>query len=341
MGQKQSLFVDIFKRRSLGTPVSWLGGGPWSIAHAGETFASLMENGPRMAEVIIDTHAEIPTDIVFVGSGFNNFHVGALGGRMKFRKIGAPDLEEPLVKNRDDLEKLELRRLDEYSVAQAVRSATRIVQKAIGDRVLVGVTSWGPFTLAGQLYGVERLMHDIYKDKEAVKAVTEFATRVIIRFYEPFVADGLKVLSIADPTASGDLISRDQFREFALPFLQELGSWARDEGGELLLHICGDTSDRLDLIAEVGADCFSLDSKVGLSQARRELEGRIGLAGNVDPIRVLAQGTAQDVVKETQKCLIEMDGAEDFILMPGCDLSPATPAENIKALIDTARSWKR
>lgn len=321
-------------------PVSWLGGGPWSIAQAGETFFTLMNEPRRMAEVIVRTHQRIPTDMVFVGSGFNNFHVGALGGRMKFRRVGAPDLEKPLIASLEDIQRLEIENFAAYPVTRAVRKATEFVRNKLGNEVLVAATSWGPFTLSGQLYGVEQLMHGIYRAQEVVKRVVEFATRVIIRFYEPLIEDGLEVVSIADPTASGDLISRDQFEEFALPALREFGDWVRQRRAKFLLHICGDTSDRLDLIAETGAHCFSLDSKVSVSAASPVLRGRIGIAGNIDPIRVLAQGTADDVRREVEKCLRDLERIEGFMLMPGCDLAPGTPEENIRAFIETARSWR-
>ena len=53
------------------------------------------------------------------------------------------------------------------------------------------------------------------------------------------------------------------------------------------------------------------------------------LCGNFDPVGVLMQGKPQDVADAARRCLAE--GGERFILQPGCEVPPATPAENVRA----------
>jgi uroporphyrinogen decarboxylase len=44
---------------------------------------------------------------------------------------------------------------------------------------------------------------------------------------------------------------------------------------------------------------------------------------------VLLQGSAEDVAEAARKCLAA--GGERLLLMPGCEVPPATPEENIRA----------
>lgn len=93
-----------------------------------------------------------------------------------------------------------------------------MVKEEIGDECVVTVTSWGPFTLAAQLMGVEQMMRATFKNKDLVRATCSFAVKMLQAIYEPLIEDGtLEMISMADPTASGDLISRKQFENFALP----------------------------------------------------------------------------------------------------------------------------
>ncbi len=55
------------------------------------------------------------------GSGYNNFHASALGGKIKFREMGAPDLENHFVSSEEDLAKLMLSDLDEDEVITTVK----------------------------------------------------------------------------------------------------------------------------------------------------------------------------------------------------------------------------
>ncbi|NIN65631.1 MAG: hypothetical protein GTO63_13240, partial [Anaerolineae bacterium] len=85
----------------------------------------------------------------------------------------------------------------------------------------------------------------------------------------------IPMTSIADPTASGDLVSRQHFAEFALPYLQALNADTRSKGAYTLLHICGDTTDKLDLLIETGADCVSIDHKVHIERAKDIFNGKM------------------------------------------------------------------
>ena len=58
-------------------------------------------------------------------------------------------------------------------------------------------------------------------------------------------------------------------------------------GAKMIMHICGDTTDRLESMALTGVDCLSLDQKLDLGNARDLLGQRICLMGNVDPTHTL------------------------------------------------------
>ena len=270
MNSKEIVFTAMEMGKPPRVPVAPFGCGVWTIHRSGTTFKELSQDPERMAKTNLDIYEKFKPDIVYVGSGYNNLHAAALGGTIKFREIGAPDLEEPYVDEVEDIKKLDLGIIPNDPVIQTIWNAARLVKAEIGDEAVVTVTAWGPFTLAGQLMGVEKMMRATFKDKELVKATCDFAVKMIQAIFEPLVDDGtIEMITMADPTASGDLISRKQFEKFALAPLQEMGAWAESKGVKTLLHICGDTNNRLDLFAETGADCISLDHKVELAKAKK------------------------------------------------------------------------
>jgi uroporphyrinogen decarboxylase len=319
-------------------PAAIFGGGMWTIHNTNNTFVDLIKDSEKYAKVIVSTARKLRSDIVYVGSGYNNFPAAALGGKIKIRSIGAPDLEAPLINTPEDLDSLKLEDIDSNAVINNCREATRIVMEEIGNHYLVTTTFWGPFTKAANLRGVEALMRDVFKNPEFIREVVDFSVRLLERFCEPLIEDGtLEVVSIAEPTASGDLISKKQFKEFALPALKKFIKGMDKRGIKTLLHICGNTSDKLHEIASTEAACFSLDHKVDIAKAKEELKGKICIGGNIDPVAVMNNGTPEDAKKIAEDCIAKAAEGGGYVLMPGCDIPPTVPLENIRAFINTAK----
>jgi len=322
-------------------PVTLFGAGMWSIREYGSTFKDLSLDLEKMTEMLVTMSGKLLCDIVYAGSGYNNFHTAALGSGIKFREIGAPDIERHIVSTEEDLQKLDLSKIDTNEVISTVKKALKITKSKIGNEYALTMTAWGPYTLGARLVGEEVMMKATFKNPELVHKVVDFATNLLIHLYEPVVSDGtLDIISIADPTASGDLISKKQFEKFALPYLKKFTDWAKSKNVHTLVHICGNTTDRLDLFPLTGASCISLDHKTDIAKANEILHGKMCFAGNIDPVNIMLQGTVQDV-ENACKRVIQTAGIDGgFVLMPGCDIPPTVPYANIQKFIQTAREWK-
>ncbi|MEN8265109.1 MAG: uroporphyrinogen decarboxylase family protein [Nitrospirota bacterium] len=322
-------------------PVTLFGGGMWSIREYGSSFKDLSLDAPKMSDMLISMSGRLLCDIVYAGSGYNNFHAAAFGGGMKFREMGAPDLEEAFISSVDDLQTLDFAKLDTHDVINTVVTALRETKARIGNEYIVTMTAWGPYTLAARMVGEEKMMKSTFKKPDLVHKVSEFATDLLIHLYGPLVQDGtLEVISLADPTASGDLISKKQFETFALPYLKKFTDWAKSKNVHTLLHICGNTTDRLDVFPETGASCISLDHKTDIAKAKEVLHGKMCFGGNIDPVNIMLQGSVQDV-EDACKNVIETAGTDGgFVLMHGCDIPPTVPYENIQKFVQVAREWK-
>jgi len=325
-------------------PVTLFGAGMWSIKDYGTTFEALAHDAQKMTEMCVTEAARIRSDVIYVGSGFNNFHAQALGKALgvgiKYREMGAPDMTSHFVNSEEDLAKLDIADVHREPVVQTVLDATRRVREKIGDTYLVTMTCWGPFTLAARMVGEEQFMKAIFKKPAFVEKMVDFCADLLIHLYEPLVRDGLECISIADPTASGDLINKKQMERFAVPGLKKLTGWAKGKGAHSILHICGNTSDRLDLFPATGASTIFFDQKVDIAKAMEALHGKMSFGGNVAPVHVLLNQDSAGVEKACRE-VIEVAGKDGgFILVPGCDIPPTIPYENLKKFHDVALEWK-
>ncbi|MDA8126245.1 MAG: uroporphyrinogen decarboxylase family protein [Deltaproteobacteria bacterium] len=341
MMDSRTILLKTLRQEATPRPaVALLSGGVWTFNRRGLSLQEALEQPEEAAAIIAATNEEVRSDIVWAGSGYHNLAIRALGGEIKFRAKGAPDVLGPVLKEAAEGERISLDRLHDDRAIRGLWQTAGLLAKEIGSHTLVGASQWGPFTLAGHFYGVERLMRSLYKDPDAALAVLEFTSELCFRYLAPFLAAGAEILSIADPSASGDLISRPQFERFVVPALAKTIAKLKAEGALICLHICGNITGRLDLIPPCGADLLSVDYKVDLGRVKEAVGAKIAYAGNMNPVAIMQNATPEGVAAACRDCLEKTDASPGYILMPGCDIPPGVPLANVQAMVETAHHWQ-
>jgi uroporphyrinogen decarboxylase len=290
----------------------------------------------EQAESLVDTHRIYGGDVIRAGFS-GTLAIKALGGKVKFRDKGYPDVEEPLVRKIADLDRINLDALKQDFHYQVCREVSKETVALAGEEYFLSSGSWGPFTQAGLLFGAEPLMRGCLRDKEAVRALLDFTFELVKVYSEEIIDLGIGVGTLADPSASGDMVSRKTFEEFALPWLKKTFDWYKSKGLFTSLHICGDVTDRLDLLPESGADIMSLDYKVSMKRAAEILGGKIVIGGNANPAGVLMMGDQEEVRNAYLDIFEQVEGAP-YVLMAGCGIPGYVPVANIEAMRDLAYS---
>jgi uroporphyrinogen decarboxylase len=320
-------------------PSALLAGGSWALNSQNVSVGEARELAPeKLAELLGDAFASVGSDIWWVSPGFGNIAVELLGGKLKYRSKGPPDVVEPLFTRVADMDGADLSRVKASSYAAFIGDVSRALLQKTGGVYAVGGSNWGPLTFAGLLFGAENLMRSIRRDKAQTHRLLDWTAELYLTCAQVYIDAGVNLVSMGEPTASGDMISRDHFAEFVLPPLKKIYGVLRSKNVIAGLHICGNIEDRLDLIAQTGAQFISLDYKVSLKAARAILDGRMAFAGNMNPVDVMLRETPDAVEAACRRCVEDAGPGPGFILMPGCDIPPATPAENIRAMTRVAAS---
>jgi uroporphyrinogen decarboxylase len=292
-----------------------------------------------VADWLLEGYTLADSAISWVGSGYNNIVVKAVGGKIKWRRKGTPDVVEPLLRSVDDVGSFNPAAIAEDADIRAIYETTRsLVEREKGER-LVGGSMWGPFTLAGLLFGADSLMRLVIKDKTALDKLLKFSSELYLAYMQGYIDAGARVIFMAEPSASGDMISRRHFEQAALPYISEIYRRLSGKGLILGLHICGNTSNRLDLIAGSGARIMSLDYKVSLADAKAAFAGKIAFSGNLNPVSIVAQGTEDEIRNATLEGIETVGTNSGYIVMPGCDIPPATPLENLQTISRTVNAY--
>ncbi|MGE5620656.1 MAG: MtaA/CmuA family methyltransferase [Sphingomonadaceae bacterium] len=221
--------------------------------------------------------------------------------------------------------------LDRPSI-RAVLQALTILRQHYGDRVAIVGKVMGPWTLSYHLNGIQQFLLDTIDNPDRVRRFLDVLKEVTVLFGKAQMRAGADVLVLADH-ATGDLVSPGCYRDFLLPVHQEINARL---GCPTILHICGNTTNRLDYIAQAGFDAFHFDSKVDAATALRIADGRISLVGNVNNPETLLHGDPERVKAETRRLL----EAGVRIVGPECAVPLVTPNRNLAAIAEAAEEYR-
>ncbi len=191
----------------------------------------------------------------------------------------------------------------------------------------------GPFTLAGEMMGVNELTMNTILDPDLVKAFLPFTVEVISGYAKRLFDAGADMVCMLEPTAM--MISPEQFDEFSLAPFREIQE--KVDNQPLILHICGNTSHLIEKMGTSGAAALSVDWQIDMVDAIQKIPEDVLLIGNLDPVQVFLQGTPESVKADTTALMEKMKPYKNFVLSAGCDLPMETPDENLEAFMEAAR----
>lgn len=210
---------------------------------------------------------------------------------------------------------------------ERIRAIALLRERAGNSRIVEGWVE-GPCAASADLRGINTLMLDFYDDKRFVTDLFEFSVELAIRFGRAQAAAGSDVIGLGDAAAS--LVGPRIYEEFVWPYEKKLVNGLHAAGARVRLHICGNTGRLLEGMGRLGCDIVDLDSQVSMEEARKRMGPNQVLLGNLDPVRVLQNGTPNEVRAAVAECFRQ--AGPRYIAGAGCEITPDTPTENVHAL---------
>ena len=218
-------------------------------------------------------------------------------------------------------------------MSDRVRGVELLRQKA-GEEKLVEGWVEGPCALAADLRGLNTLMTDFLDDPRFVHELMEFAVEVGIRFGHAQIEAGADLIGVGDAAAS--LVGPRLYQDFVINYERKLIQDLQQRGAKVRLHICGNTRRILASMATIRVEQVDLDWMAPLSEAREQMGPEQVLAGNIDPVRVLQNGTPASIGAALDECHQQAGGR--YIVSAGCEVPRGTPAVNLQAMVEYARN---
>ncbi|MCL4385727.1 MAG: MtaA/CmuA family methyltransferase [Actinobacteria bacterium] len=215
--------------------------------------------------------------------------------------------------------------------AKAVLECISLLKSNYPDVTIIGKV-FGPWTLSYDFFGVEDFLIKTILEPDEVKSILNKLSEVTVKFANAQIEAGADVITVADH-ATMDLCSPMAYRDFLIPIHSML---VKEIKAPILLHICGDTLDRIEYICQTNVAAFHFESKVDACKAVNINNGRIKLIGNINNPLTLLFKKPEDVRKEVEyaiKCGVNIIG-------PECAVPLTTPLENLKEISKTVKNYK-
>jgi [methyl-Co(III) methanol-specific corrinoid protein]:coenzyme M methyltransferase len=199
-----------------------------------------------------------------------------------------------------------------------------------GDIPVIGSVT-GPISASAALVDPMTFLKRLRRERENAHRVIDAVTDWLISYSLILIEGGADVISIADPTATGEILGPKLFEEYALAYINKLADAIRRAGRAVIVHICGNLGAVSGLVPGLRGDALSVDAMVSLKAMKREHLG-IGTMGNLSTI--LLQDAGPALIAARAEALLR-DGVD--IIAPACGLSVTTPLENVQAFTSAAK----
>jgi uroporphyrinogen decarboxylase len=308
-------------------------------ARAGN-FLAMCTNPDIACEVTLQPIDRYPLDAAILFSDILTIpHAMNLG--LEFEAGEGPKFERP-VRSAADIAKIGVP--DPARELKYVIDAVTLIRRELGGRVpLIGFAGspWtvGTYMVEGggsKTFGqIKRMMYEAPKELHRLLALLAKAT---IAYLNAQIAAGAQAVMLFDTW--GGVLTPAQYQEFSLHYMAEIvDALTRESEGRRVPNIVFTKGGGawLDKIAEIGCDAVGVDWTTDLGAARRAVNGRVALQGNLDPAALFA--SAETLRAQTLSVLDSFGPGAGHVFNLGHGITPDVDPERVAVLVDTVRSY--
>lgn len=298
------------------------------------SFLELCKTPEAAAEVSIQPIEIVGSDAVVI---FNDILVPLehAGAQVDFGDHG-PEIGNPL-RSQEDLARL---KTAEISKDEPVAETIRTVRRRLGPSVPILGFIGSPWTLAaywvegGGSRNFEQLLKLRWGSPGEMERILEHITGYAIEYLGIQIAAGADAVQIFDTW--GGVLTDAHYMQFSGKWIRRVIEAVRPTGVPVIVYVNGG-APYLPQLADLGADCISIDWRMSLGRAREALGPELALQGNMDPLVLYA--TPEAVEAEVRRIFEAFPPSTGHIFNLGHGILPKTPVENVKRLIGAVKRY--
>ena len=180
----------------------------------------------------------------------------------------------------------------------------------------------------------------LYQRPELLHRLLDVNARAVAAYLNAQIEAGADAVMVFDTW--GGTLAHAAYLEFSLAYTTRVvAALLRERDGERVPSIVFTKGGGpwLEAIAACGCDAVGVDWTVSLADARRRVGARVAIQGNLDPLVLL---TDPDTVRhEAERTVADFGRAPGHVFNLGHGIVPATPPDNVAALVETVHRASR
>jgi uroporphyrinogen decarboxylase len=303
-------------------------------ARAG-SFMTLCQTPELACEVTLQPLERFPLDAAILFSDILTIP-DAMGLGLSFTEGEGPQFARPL---RSTADIVRLAVPDPEVELRYVMDAVRLIRRELAGRVpLIGFAG-SPWTLAtymvegGSSKDYARIKGLLYNQPDTLHRLLDVTARAVIAYLNAQVAAGAQALMVFDTW--GGLLTPRAYREFSLAYLARIVAGltraAEDRPVPVILFTKGGGA-WLEAIAATGCDAVGVDWTVELGEARRRVDDRVALQGNLDPAALYASPVRIRAL--AAQVLADFGPGPGHVFNLGHGIQPGVGPDAVRALVE-------
>ena len=253
----------------------------------------------------------------------------AFGAKIVFPQNAVPYAETPVINDSFDLSRLvRFDPLDSPRTLDRIKACELLRQKVGSDYPVIGWVE-GCLAESANLRGINDFLPDLAEEEEYLPELFDIILDQQKRFIKAQIDAGADFIGVGNAVAS--LIGPKLYEKYGLAWDKATIDYIHEQGARVKLHICGDISSLLELLAGLGADILDIDWKVDFGHAAQVFKGTAtAISGNFNPAGAILSGSIQNVENDVRRCIAQ--GTETTLIAGGCEIPAAVPDENLLAM---------
>jgi uroporphyrinogen decarboxylase len=214
------------------------------------------------------------------------------------------------------------------------------IKEVMGDNICLTGRLAAPFSSAALIFGISETMMLTIEGTDILKRALDFFIKLQIEWGIEQIKSGADAIWIGDCVASSQFISPGIYEMFAAEGAKIVSEEIKRIGGIAYFHAAESSEHHLKIMSDLGFDIINIGEGIDIKEAKRIIGDKVCISGNLAPIKVLENGTVENIKKETKRIMI--DGKENggFIFNTEEGISDQTPEENLRMMIETAKKYR-
>ena len=261
----------------------------------------------------------------------------AFGATVQLSDDEIPSVTGRLVSDEDSVKALPIPDMTAGRIPEYLKANRLAAENIKNIPVLSGCI--GPYSLAGRLYDMSEIMVGIYIEPDTINLLLDKCTQFLLSYCQHLKETGTAGIVMAEPAAG--LLSNEDCTEYSTKYVKQIVDAVQDENFTVILHNCGNTGQCTEAMVASGAKALHFGNKIDMVEALRECPSDIIAMGNLDPVGVFKQATADQVSQETKNLLAKTSEFKNFVISSGCDLPPHVPVENLQAFFNAVEEYNK